>query len=224
MDKLIWFLWIAVLGGVVAVLALPQGREWLSEATRACPYAMGFVKIALLGTMGDLLSGRIVLGRWRFVGIRLWQRVLVWGVFGWAFTLVFPLFSFAVDGLMDAGLLPGKGVGGALEKVLTAFFKSTLLNVLFGFGFMVFHRTTDTLIDRGRLFSVWPVVEVFSGMDWRNMFRVVGLAVLWFWIPAQTVTYLLPAEFRIMSAALLAVVLGFILGTAKRMSLASRGD
>jgi hypothetical protein len=54
------------------------------------------------------------------------------------------------------------------------------------------------------------------------MFSIVAASCIWFWIPAQTVTFLLPSEFRVMSAAFLAIVLGFILGMAKRLSL--RGE
>lgn len=203
--------WIAVLAAVVGGMLVPESRAVFEEATRAHPYLMGFCKIGLLGTMGELLSGKIVQGRWRFRGIRLWQRVLVWGVLGMIFAVVFPVFSFGVDGVLGAGLLPGAGVA-----VITAFWKSFFMNVLFGFPMMVSHRVTDGLIDRGRLFSLWPLTEVYTAIDWRTMFRVVGAACFWFWTPAHTITFLLPPEYRVLSAALLAIVLGFILGMAKR--------
>ena len=87
---------------------------------------------------------------------------------------------------------------------------------------MIFHRVTDTLIDRGELFGIWPVVEVYSNIDWKNMFRVVGFACIWFWIPAHTFTFTLPPEYRIICAAFLAIALGFILGLAKRLAEKNR--
>jgi hypothetical protein len=44
---------------------------------------------------------------------------------------------------------------------------------------------------------------------------VVAPTILWFWIPAHTITFCLPAEFRIIMAAGLSVCLGAILAFAK---------
>ncbi len=214
MQRLITAIWITILAGVVVVLSFPESRVAFAAATVAFPFTMGFFKIGLLGTMGELLGARIALGQWRLSGIRLWQRVLVWGVLGWVFTVVFPLFSFGVDGLLAKGLIPGEG-----SALAGAFWKSLFMNLIFAFPMMVSHRITDTLIERGQLFSIWPLVEVFTGIDWKNMFRIVGFSCLWFWIPAHTVTFTLPSEFRVVCAALLAVALGCILGLAKKRAL-----
>ncbi|RLE17555.1 MAG: hypothetical protein DRJ65_22615 [Acidobacteria bacterium] len=109
MQRLITAIWITILVSVVAVLSSPQSRTIFAAATVAYPFTMGFIKIGLLGTMGELLGARIAIGQWRLSGIRLWQRILVWGVLGWVFTVVFPLFSFGVDGLLAKGLIPGEG-------------------------------------------------------------------------------------------------------------------
>ena len=212
MDRLISLIWLLLLAAITAVLAFPASREQFVWLTQAHPYGMGALKIALLGTMGELLGGRIVSGRWRLRGVRLHQRVLVWGFLGLVFTAVFPLYSFGVDGLLEQGLLPG-----AESWLLPAFWKSFLMNLLFAFPMMVFHRVTDTLIERGQLFSRWPLVAVYTSIDWRNMFRVVGASCLWFWVPAHTGTFLLPPQFRVVAAALLAVALGALLGLAKRL-------
>jgi len=214
MQRLITAIWVTFLAGVVAVLSFPQSRTIFVAATVAFPFTMGFFKIALLGTMGELLGARIALGQWCLSGIRLWQRALVWGVLGWVFTVVFPLFSFGVDGLLAKGLIPGEG-----SAVAAAFWKSLFMNLIFAFPMMVSHRITDTLIERGQLFSVWPLVDVFTGIDWKNMFRIVAFSCLWFWIPAHTFTFTLPPEYRVVCAALLAVALGCILGLAKKRAL-----
>jgi hypothetical protein len=211
-DRLVSLAWIVLLAAVVALLALPDGREWFAATTKAHPFLMGAAKFGLLGTMGELLGKKIVAGRWIVRGIRLEQRVLVWCAFGVMFTVVFPLFSFGVEGLLRAGLVPGDGNVWA-----TAFWKSFFMNVIFAFPMQVSHRITDTLIDRRQLFSPsWPLVDVFVSIDWPTMFRVAGAACIWFWIPAHTVTFLLPPEFRLMCAALLAIALGAILGLARR--------
>ena len=215
MERLCWLVWAALLGAVVVLLAVPELRAQFEQATRAHPYLMGCAKIGLLGMMGELLGKRLSRGAWQLKGIRISQRLLVWAFLGVVFAAVFPLFSFGVDGLLDKELLPGKG-----NAIVTAFWKSFFMNVIFAFPMMVFHRITDTLVDRGQLFSRWPLVEVFTGIDWKTMFRVVGAACLWFWIPAHTVTFSLPPEYRVLSAALLAIALGFIMGLANRRKAA----
>ncbi|OGQ82833.1 MAG: hypothetical protein A2289_01515 [Deltaproteobacteria bacterium RIFOXYA12_FULL_58_15] len=213
MDKVISVVWLALLGAVITMLVFPVSRGIFVSLTELHPYAMGLAKIALLGTMGELLSGKIVNGTWRLRGIRLPERMLVWGFLGIVFAAVFPLFSFGVDGLLRHGLLPGEQ-----SVFLTAFWKSFFMNLIFAFPMMVFHRVTDTLIDRGQLFTRWPLVDVYTSIDWRSMFHIVGAACIWFWVPAHTVTFMLPSQYRVIMAALLAVVLGAILGAAKRMA------
>ena len=48
---------------------------------------------------------------------------------------------------------------------------------------------------------------------WGFVFR---LTIPLFWIPAHTVTFLLPTQYRTLFAALLSVVLGILLGIAER--------
>ena len=213
-DNILSIVWLLILTAVITILYLPGTREQFVYATNSYPYLMGIFKIGLLGIMGDLLGGKIVNGEWKIRGIRISQRILIWAFLGLVFTVVFPLFSYGVSGLLKEGLLPGKN-----SVFLAAFWKSFFMNTIFAFPMMIFHRFTDNLIDKNKLFTVWPVVKTFREISWDNMFRVVGLACLWFWIPAHTITFLLPSAFRVMSAALLAIVLGFILGMAKKLSI-----
>ncbi len=211
MDRLVTAAWLAILAAVAAALAVPEGRGAFEAWSARWPFAAGFLQMSLLGTMGELLGGKLATGRWRLRGIRLHQRALVWGVMGVVFTVVFPLFSGGVDGLLAAGLLPG-----AASPLAVALWKSVFLNTVYSFPSMVFQKLAGAMIDRGRLCSRWPLVEAFTSLDWDAMFRVVGAACLWFWIPANTVSFLLPPAFRVPSAALLGLALGLILGIAGR--------
>ncbi|MCF7912439.1 MAG: hypothetical protein K9M99_07920 [Candidatus Cloacimonetes bacterium] len=213
-DNLITMCWVIILALVLAILICPRSQEVFRQLTIAYPYLMGFIKVGLLGTMGELLGGRIVTGKWKLKGVRLAERFLVWAALGVVFTVIFPIFSFGVDGILAKGLIQGKGT-----PLLEAFWKSFFMNMVFAFPMMSFHRLTDTAIDGGGLFRKWNIPATFRQIDWDNMFKLVGLAILWFWIPAQTVTFSLPAEFRVMSAALLAIALGIIMGVAKKISL-----
>ena len=214
MEIFITILWLAMLAGVLAVLGIPQSREMFVSLTKAHPLLMGMLKFALLGTMGELLSWKVVTGKWKFAGLRLQQRALAWAFYGLIFALAFPLFSYGVDGMLEQGLLPGRGI-----LVLGAFWKSFFMQFFFAFLFMSFHRFTDTLIERGQLFTRWPVVKTYAGIDWGNMLNVVGWSLVWFWLPVQTVNFCLPPEYRVIVAALLAIALGLILGIAKRLSV-----
>ncbi|MBN2363872.1 hypothetical protein JXL83_07050 [candidate division WOR-3 bacterium] len=206
--------WCLLLLAVLAVLAVPATRTEFVNLTQTYPYPMGMLKFAILGTMGELVGWKIVAGKWRIRNIRIWQRILVWAFLGFVFAAVFPLFSYGVDGLIGIGLLAGKN-----SVLAQAFWKSFFMQAIFAFPFMIFHRITDTLIDSGELFRKWKLIEVYKNIDWDNMFRIVGAAIIWFWLPVHTVNFLLPPEYRLITAALLAIVLGMILGIAKRISI-----
>jgi len=125
--------------------------------------------------MGDLLGSKIVKGKWEILGIKIRQRILVWGFIGVLFTVAFPM--------------------------------------------MVSNRFLNKLIDHDRLFNLWPVVDTFEKMNWQQMFKVAAPTCIWFWTPVNTYTFLLLSEFRVLSGALLAIALGFILGMAKKLGL-----
>jgi hypothetical protein len=52
-QTILWILIIALCG---AILVIPATREVFLAATKAHPYLMGFVKFAILATMGELLA------------------------------------------------------------------------------------------------------------------------------------------------------------------------
>ena len=175
---------------------------------------MGILELGLLGTMGDLLGSKIVKGKWEILGIKIHQRILVWGFIGVLFTVAFPIYNFGIEGLLHKGLLPGEN-----SALLTSFWKSFLMNTLFAFPMMVSNRFLNKLIDHDMLFTIWPVVDTFKKMNWQQMFKVAAPTCIWFWTPVNTYTFLLPSEFRVLSGALLAIALGFILGIAKKLGL-----
>jgi hypothetical protein len=92
-----------------------------------------------------------------------------------------------------------------------AFWKSFFINTIFAFPFMTLHKITDTLIDQKKLFSKWPFLSVWKGLDWETHLKKVAPTILWFWIPAHTITFSLSSEYRILLAAYLGIVLGVIL-------------
>jgi hypothetical protein len=66
---------------------------------------------------------------------------------------------------------------------------------------MLFHRVEDNLILR---------TNGYAGIQ--GAFKTL----IWFWIPAHTITFCLPTPFQIGLAALWGLVLGVILGLTKK--------
>ncbi|MDO9695544.1 MAG: hypothetical protein Q7W56_12510, partial [Candidatus Latescibacteria bacterium] len=71
----------------------------------------------------------------------------------------------------------------------------------FGPQMMAFHRWEDNLILRR---------HGYAGIT------TAWWTLVWFWIPAHTVTFSLPADYQIGLAALWGLVLGVILGLSKK--------
>ena len=203
--------------GIGPFLFNDNGRSVFIRLTSMHPVIMGFIKFSILATLGELLIKRIVLQKWIIKGGSWFKRAFMWGCLGVLLTYVFPIYSAGVDSLIERGMLP---VFSSQDMFLisSAFWKSFWMNILFAFPMMVGHRITDTLIDRGRLFSKWPFMDVWAFIDWKNMWGFVAPSILWFWIPAHTLTFCLPAEYRIIMAASLSIFLGAILAFAKMRS------
>ncbi len=218
------FLWLAGLGVVALVLAMPDNRQVFVSLSLAHPYAMGFVKFALLASMGELLAVRIVGGEWR-LPTGLWMRAAVWGLLGLAVVLTFEVFNTGVVSAIRKGLLPGGY--DTTATFVTALMISAVMNLVFGPTLMGLHRITDTYIDLadGKFANLARVElrTVISSIDWYGFVSFVLLRTLpFFWIPAHTVTFLLPPEFRVLMAASLSIALGAILAFAKRKPAAIR--
>jgi hypothetical protein len=164
--------------------------------------------------MGELLTLRIIQGKW-IKSPGMIYKALVWGMIGMSIVLAFGLYSSGVEGIVQKGLLPD--AAGFAGKFLRAFYTSTLLNLTFGPVFMATHRISDTWIDQyveGRKPTAGIII---AQIDWPEFTRfVVGKTIPFFWIPVQTVNFMLPAQYRIVVAAYLSIALGLILAYARR--------
>lgn len=152
-------------------------------------------QFAVLGTLGEALS--LLVRRKPLAALGAWWRVILkvaaWGLLGVVIKYGFTGMKGFVDALISKSLLPHASHG----SVLWAFMVSVFTNVFFGPQMMFFHRLEDCLI-------AWK-------WDLAGLRKAWG-TLLWFWIPAHTVTFSLPAEYQIGLAALWSVALGLILG------------
>lgn len=207
-------LWLAALLAVTAFLVIPASRQIFIQLTTNHPYLMGFIKFAILATMGELLAIRLAGGVWQQPRGLVW-RVLVWGLVGVAVTFMFGFYAAGVSALVEAGTLP---VGsGWIGKLLIAFYTSAIMNLTFGPVFMAAHRISDTYIDLRSSGKKPSWGELNNSIRWGDFITfVVGKTIPFWWIPAHTVTFLLPGVYRVVAAAFLSIVLGVILIYARK--------
>ena len=202
-------LWSSIILVLILLLAFPGGRNLYIEYTTRYPYASGFLKFALLSTMGELLTLRLREKQWRkSTGFTV--KIFVWGLIGMAITFMFSFYSAGVSALQEAGKLPGGGISAA-----TAFFTSALMNLTFGPAFMIAHRISDTIIDSRVTVGAFPRPgAVLENIAWGPFMSVIIRSLIFFWIPAHTLVFLLPGPFRVLAAAFLSIILGVLLTIA----------
>jgi hypothetical protein len=206
-------LWGAALLAWVIILVVPASRAAFVSITDAYPYAGGFVKFAILASMGDLLGIRVLKGKW-IIPKGLFYKALVWGIIGMMVTLVFTIFMGGAAAAQASGRLPFKG-----STFAQAFFGSAIMNVTFGPMMMAFHRFTDMYIDTKYEKNGGKVTlkELIEKNDWNSLVEFSWLKTCpFFWIPAHTVVFLLPSQYRVLVSAFLSIALGLLLALAKK--------
>jgi hypothetical protein len=161
------------------------------------PLLSAIIQFALLGTLGEVIS------RW-MVSRRIYSpfplRLLLWKAVTWSVLAVCIKYAFVgFNGFIDALIL--NGFLPSMEIYTRAFTISTAMNLQFGPFLVLFHRYLDNIYPRQN--------------NWNNINKSL-ISLLWFWIPAHTVTFMLPLEYQIGLAAVWSVALGIILGYFSR--------
>lgn len=198
--------------------------EQYGQLNRDHGFALSFLKFALLATLGEAIGLRITSGYYNQPGFGLLPRALVWGFLGIAMKMALVIFAIGVPGLLQySGLENVKEIISGpltLAQIFVAFSISVLANLFFAPVMMVCHKVTDTHIMntggtiKGLLRRI-DVGGIMSGMNWQFQWDFVFKKTIpLFWIPAHTITFLLPPEQRVLSAALLGIALGVILSVA----------
>lgn len=215
------FIWIFGILLFSMILVIPESRLIFNELTTSHPYLMGFIKTAYLATMGEILVFRMKNGSY-FMGKKIWMKFIVWGLLGMVFVFIFKIFSSGVIAAQSTQLLPSIEGTGFLPVLLTALLTSVMMNLFFAPTFMFLHQITDGYIDqsKGNLNKLMqiPLTSVIQNIDIKRFVSFVVLKTIpLFWIPAHTITFLLPENYRILMAAYLSVALGILLTISNKI-------
>jgi hypothetical protein len=153
------------------------------------PLLSAAIQFAILGTLGEVISFSIQQKR---PAIPCTWFQLFGKLFAWAFLGIIIKYGFAVIPAVF-----GAGIGWA-------FAVSVFTNILFGPQMMAFHRLEDNLI---------------LGNNGFQGITKAWWTLVWFWIPAHTITFMLPPNFQIGLAAAWSLVLGLIMGFSKKKTI-----
>ncbi len=199
------------------------------------PYIWSFIKFGILATIGECIGLRIRTGNYYTKGFGILPRAFVWGILGLMIKAAFVIFAagapmmLASMGVKFPAELPNPAailnqsifVSHSWLQVLAAFTFSATMNVFFAPMFMTLHKLTDAHINEtgGSIIKFFTHKIRFGhhlqNMNWKVMWGFVFMRTIpFFWIPAHTINFLLPPEYRILVAALLGIVLGVILAIA----------
>jgi hypothetical protein len=213
-------LWGIILGLIVFFFIFPVTRAGYQVYYERAPFLMGFFKFFFLATMGELLSYRIFFSKWRFPSM-IFLRAIIWGFLGMVITSAFIIYTEGVGASLAKGFLPGGSFNGMPRVILVAFYTSVIMNLTFGLFLMGFHRITDMYIDVSVMEGKWPSFSrVIHQIQWDEFVSfVVFKTIPFFWIPAHTITFSLPVNVRVLTAAFLSIALGGILAFAKKGAL-----
>lgn len=171
--------------------------NWYIVFVKSYPIVSAMIQFAILGTLGDIVSHWIVKKK-IFNPYDLKTTLLK--MLEWALLAIFIKYAFVgfngfVERLIAQNfLLNLNGIG-------KSFAISVSINLQFGPFLVIMHRVLDNLISKQN--------------NWKNLDKGF-YSLLWFWIPAHTITFILPKEFQIGLAALWSLALGIILGFYNR--------
>jgi len=186
---------------------------------------MAFVKFAILATLGEVIGLRIRKGVYYENGFGVLPRAIVWGFLGLTIKLAFVIFAVGTPaflvylGFENADSIMQHDLSWA--KIGVAFSISLTMNLIYAPVMMTLHKITDMHIlrNKGTLVGFFKPIQfrqIFVNLNWDLMWNFIFKKTIpFFWIPAHTITFLLPADFQVLFAAILGIALGTILAVAE---------
>ena len=189
---------------------------------------MAFLKFAILATFGEVLGLRIRTGKYNMPNFGILPRAVVWGFLGIWIAIAMGVFRNGVPAYLDrfqtfSGIAEAMQGGFSGLKLWGAFCISVMMNTTFAPVFMTLHKITDTHITQtgGTLTGFFskkiPFTQIITEINWKVQWGFVFKKTIpLFWIPAHTLTFILPPNVQVLFAAFLGVCLGVILSVAAR--------
>jgi len=161
------------------------------------PLISAMIQFAILGTLGDMIAKCLQKGQlfMPYSLLTLLLKMLEWALLAICIKYAFVGFQGFVDVLEAHEMIPELGTFGR------AFAVSVSMNLQFGLLLVILHRFLDNV--------------VAGESNWMNLDKGMK-SLVWFWIPAHTITFMLDKPYQIGLAALWSVVLGIILGYFNR--------
>jgi hypothetical protein len=196
--------------------------EWYSTFNASHGMVMSFLKFGILSTLGEMLGCRISTGKYVTPTFGVLPRMVVWGFLGMGINMAMIIFSKGTPMFMQyMGMTNAVEAfttdGFSMDKLWVALAVSVAMNTIFAPVFMTFHKVTDAHIAAHNgslkaLVTPIPMAERLATLNWQAQWGFVFRKTIpFFWYPAHTITFLLPAEQRVLFAALLGIVLGVLL-------------
>lgn len=202
---------ILFIGGIAVIFLVPASLKVYRNLYLQYPFLLSFIKFALLATFGEMLVLRIKKGKYIEKEFGLLPKVIIWGFLGIFIYIAFVIFANGVPALLFKNIK----IDTIGLKLANAFLISFFMNIIFAPIMMIFHNLTDLHIKNNNgkfLIKTFYPVELFKQIDWNRMWGfVLKKTIPFFWIPAHTITFMLPAEFRVLFAAFLSIILGLLL-------------
>ncbi len=171
--------------------------EWYVDFVKTYPIISGMIQFAILGPIGEYLAIKIKKQKWHYTFTQTLLKAISWAVLAIFIKYAFVGFGGFIKELVSDKLLPN----AALHGFLNAFLRSSFTNIMFGPVLVFLHRVFDGAIEKKCS---------FTGID-KALFSLI-----WFWIPAHTVTFTLPVYYQMGLAAIWSLALGLILGIFNR--------
>jgi len=216
--------------GVVLFLApffiYKDVSHFYENTNKQFPLILAFIKFAVLATFGEVLGLRIRTGKYNMPHFGILPRAVVWGFLGVWIAIAMGVFRNGVPAYLDKFQLLS-GINAAMLgdfsalKLLGALCVSVIMNTTFAPVFMTLHKITDTHIMQtggtltGFLRNKISFTKLIASIDWKVQWGFVFKRTIpLFWIPAHTLTFILPQNFQVLFAAFLGICLGIFLSMA----------
>lgn len=191
---------------ITLILVYVVSRPFFLEFASSYKLLGGFVKFFLLASIGDFVGYRLKNKEWK-VPANMFLKAVVWGLIGVVIVMMFVIFPTGIETLQNKNILPFAG-----NKFAHAFMTSLFMNVIFAPTMMLFHRISDTYLENKGTLS-----QTIEKINFDQFIKTVLLKTIpFFWIPAHTITFLIPEEYRIILAAVLGIFLGLLLTIFKK--------